>query len=607
MLIKAHHPTNNSNHYTNLLSENPLENAKTIRFSIKERLKPTPYYEKYIISILAIGTKICEGDVLLQLPKKSMQSILTTGDTFITFSSLTSIQKPLNPHQFDYATYLEKHYIFHKTTTSFNQLISISKPVYSIYRMAHKIRLHINQKLMSYPFSKQQLTIINALLLGQRQDIDQELLSKYQNAGAIHILAVSGLHVGILLILINSILKPLLYVKKGRIIKLVLVILSLWCFAIIAGLSPSVLRAVTMFSFLAIGMHIRSKTSIYNALFISLFILVCFNPLLLFSVGFQLSYAAVFSIVWMQPSLAKIYRPRFLVDNILWNTITVTITAQLGILPLSLVYFHQFPLLFFIANLMIIPFLGIILGFGIAIIILAESGILTNWIVSIYGSCIDSMNYIVYWVSQQEDFILTHIPFSWRMLIITYLLLVVLVLFLKKHTLHKLYGFGISCILCIGVLIYEKKLRQDQQELVIFHTVQNTTIGVLQNEKLKIYSNDTVSTQTKKYVLDNYLTHHHARLDSIQKLKNAYKYREKSIVIIDHIGVYAIKGLQPDVILLSGSPKIHLDRLIDLLQPKQIVADASNYSSFLDQWEHTCIQRNIPFHRTDKKGAFLLR
>ncbi len=609
-LVSTHNPKNDPNHYTNQFSPKDLQqNSYGIQFHVKERLKPTSYYNKYVVSIKRIENKVVQGKILLQIPKDSTSTTMDIGDTYTTFAKIKAIRKPLNPHQFDYAKHLNKQYIYHQISTPNNRLITTHKIQWSIFRLADQFRKYINVQLAKYAFTSKQLSIINALLLGQRQDIDQETFIAYRDAGAIHILAVSGLHVGIILLILNFILKPLDRGKQqGKTFKLILTILLLWCFAIIAGLSPSVLRAVTMFSFLAIGIQIRSKTSIYNSLFISMFVLLCFNPLLLFSVGFQLSYLAVFAIVWIQPILAKRYQPRFYITKKLWETFTVTIAAQLGLLPLTLFYFHQFPLLFFVSNVLIIPFLGGILGYGILVIALASIGILPQTLASFFGHCIDLMNTIISVIAQQEGFLISGIPFSWRMLIILYLVISTLVLLLQKYQQQRLYCLGASIASMIFMITYEKHTATQRQELVLFQNQRSTTLGILENQRLQIYSKDSISNKTQYFLFENYLTQNQARLDiSLTPLKNAYRYKEQTIIIIDSTSIFSIKGIEPDIILLSNSPKIHLDRVIDSLHPKQIVADGSNYKAYIDQWELSCKKQEIPFHRTDKKGAFILK
>ncbi|WP_240315521.1 ComEC/Rec2 family competence protein [Aquimarina longa] len=608
-LVQIHNPKNYSNHYsTHMHQKTYTESDIGIRFYIKERLKPSSYYTNYIVSIKFIDTTAAKGNLLLQIPRDSTLTVLDIGNTYTTFTTLKTIPKPLNPDQFNYAKYLNNQYIFDKITLQPHQLINNHKIEHSISYLADQIRKHIRSKLLSYNFTSKELSIINALLLGQRQNISQETFNEYRDAGAIHILAVSGLHVGILLLILNLILKPLdNFRKKGVIIKLILTITALWSFAVIAGLSPSVLRAATMFSFLAIGMQIRSKVSIYNSLFISIFILTCFSPLLLFSVGFQLSYLAVFSIVWIQPLLVRIYRPRFYISRKLWETFTVTIAAQLGLLPLTLFYFHQFPILFFVSNLMIIPFLGGILGLGIVTILLAAIDMLPKIIATVFGLSINTMNLIVSWVAQQEAFVIKNISFSSNLLITLYLVIVVSIIVFHNYNRSKLYWLVAPTLLLSLVFIYEEHISQHSEEFIIFHNYHNTTLGVLQNKQLQVYSKDSISTKTQNFLFGNYLIENRATLDTTIQLRNIYQYKKQTILVIDSSSIYSLKKFYPDIILLSNSPKIHLDRVIDSLHPKQIVADASNYKRHMDQWEISCEKREVPFHRIDKKGAFIIK
>ena len=173
-----------------------------------------------------------------------------------------------------------------------------------------------------------------------------------------------------IMIFINFILKPIPNTKKGSFIKLISILISLATFAIISGLSPSVLRSVVMFSFLAIGNHLRRSGSIYHTLLVSILLILLFEPYFLFDVGFQLSYLAVFFIVWLQPVLKQIWTPKRKISKTIWNALTVSFAAQIGTLPLCLYYFHQFPGLFFVTNIVIIPLLSFIMIAGIIVMIL---------------------------------------------------------------------------------------------------------------------------------------------------------------------------------------------------------------------------------------------
>lgn len=225
-----------------------------------------------------------------------------------------------------------------------------------MFGLASNFRESIISKLKKENFGEEELGVIQALLLGKRDDISENTYNNYTNAGAVHILAVSGLHVGIILLLLEFFLSPLARLPKGKTLKLLLVVLLLWGYAFVAGLSPSIVRAVTMFSFVAYALYLNRPANSFNIIALSMLFILLVKPLFLFQVGFQMSYAAVFAIVWIYPKLQKFWFPDNFIIRKTWQLLSVSAAAQLGVLPISLFYFHQFPALFFISNLLIIPF-----------------------------------------------------------------------------------------------------------------------------------------------------------------------------------------------------------------------------------------------------------
>ena len=422
--ISTHNEFNFKNHYTkiNLKHEDV---SRFINFRVREVLKPGNFYNKYVIDILNLDNINSSGSLLLNVIKESTTEPLKVDDVLITKTQFKELIPPLNPHQFDYKAYLKKQHIYHQLFVSNSELHIISNDKHTLFGYASLLRETINNKLETYNFKPEELAIINALLLGQRQDISKDIYDSYTQAGAIHILAVSGLHVGIILILLNILFKPIEYFKHGLFFKTLLLIVVLWSFAIIAGLSASVVRSVSMFTVVAIALNLKRPTNVYNTLTISIFILLLWKPTFLFDVGFQLSYLAVFAIVAIQPMLDKLWRPKLKLVRIFWNIFTVTLAAQFGVIPISLYYFHQFPGLFFISNLAIIPFLGVILGLGIVVIGLSLINLLPSFLVSAYGTIISKMNELVGWVAAQESFLFRNISFDIIHVLISYAIIII--------------------------------------------------------------------------------------------------------------------------------------------------------------------------------------
>ncbi|MEM9686189.1 MAG: ComEC/Rec2 family competence protein, partial [Bacteroidota bacterium] len=600
--MSFHKGKNQPSHYTNHIQPNVEHH---ISFQIRKVLKPTTFYDRYEVQLLRTNTKKVSGKALLNVQKDTATFPIRIDDRYTTKTTLKAPTLPLNPHQFKYKAYLEKQNIHHQLYVSPKTLYKqppSSLP--SLYAIAASLRQKTNDALRQQGFKGDELAVINALLLGQRQDISNEVYTSYTRAGAIHILAVSGLHVGILLLMLHFLFRPLEYVKHGKPLKLLLVILLLWAFAIIAGLSASVVRAVTMFSFVAWALQLKRTTNIYNILAISLCFLLLVKPSFLFDVGFQLSYSAVFAIVWIQPLLYKLWKPPFTIINFFWKILTVTLAAQAGVLPLSLYYFHQFPGLFFMTNLVLIPILGIILSIGVLSIVLSLLGQLPSFLATAYAFVIRLMNGFIQWVAQQEAFLIKDIPFDGTLLLTAYLMLISGILMLKKPVFSRIFSFLMAIVFLQTALIFNTYTTEHTRRFIVFHKNRATVIGEQDGSTMRLYTSDENVLNTG--MLTNYTIGERVEQVTKEATKNSYVFNKKVIFIIDRQGIYQLPKLQPDYVLLSGSPKINLERLITTLNPKVVIADGSSYKSDIQRWKRTCTTQKIPFHATGEKGAFIL-
>lgn len=591
-------PAHQNRHYSHFYTEN---NASLIQLKIREVLKPNRRHHKYFAELFKLNSKKVHGKILVTILKDSTSSAFKVDYLLLISSEIEEVAGPSNPYQFDYKKYLKNLGVFHQVRISEKQILQRSKGPTSLRGFSENIRNHIIHKLSETPIEKEQRVIIQALILGQRKDISKEMYGEYIAAGALHILAVSGLHVGILYLILSWLFKPLEYLKFGKQAKSVLLLLFLWGFAILAGLSPSVVRAVTMFSFFGLAGMLDRPTNSFNTLFLSFFTLLVFNPNWLYHVGFQLSYLAVFFILWIQPELYKSYIPKFYLDKLLWGIITVTLAAQIGIAPLSLYYFHQFPGLFFITNLAILPFLAIILAGGLLVIILTIIGQLPNSLALGYNWLIKQLNGFVHWIAQQQTFIFTDISFSFSTMIAGYALIFALILWWKLKTNKAfLYVPAVVAIL-FGVGIWENR-SSSKEQLVVFHKSRTTLLGYRNDRVLTLLQNDTIN-YFNRFPIRDYRVGNQVTGFTSELLPRVFRYRNKTVLLLDSLGVYPSEKI--DIILLTNSPKVNLERLIDSIQPTQIIADGSNYRTYVKRWHTTCTKRKIPFYYTGEKGAYI--
>ncbi|WP_343487985.1 ComEC/Rec2 family competence protein [Allomuricauda sp. d1] len=584
------------NHY----SKYELEQSHTWHLKITEVLKPTSFSDRYFADLISLEGKRVYGTIALQISQDSTPENLSVDDELVIYSKVEDIKPPLNPHQFDYRDYLQKKGIYHQIRIGAAQYLHIENPSRTVFGLAYEFREQLISRLRQYDFGDDELSIIQALLLGKRSDISEETYNNYRNAGAVHILAVSGLHVGILLLILQFLLKPLERLPKGRTLKLLAIIALLWSFAFVAGLSPSIIRAVTMFSFLAYALHLNRPTNTFNILALSMFFILLVKPLLLFQVGFQMSYAAVFAIVWIYPKLQRFWHPKSWPVRKVWQLLSVSLAAQLGVLPISLFYFHQFPALFFISNLVVVPFLGIVLGGGLLVLLLAMVNLLPDFLVAGYNFLIGLMNGIIEWVAQQEAFVFRNISFDGMQLLLGYLLIISLVFTLQRPKFKNLAFLLVGIIAFQGWTLFTKWNTAQSVQLILGHQTANTILMHQNGSTLTIMASQN---EKANRMITNYKVGEHIKTIQQKPLQNSYRWKKASIVVLGSTGILPPKK-QVDYLLLTQSSKINLERVLDSIQPKTILADGSNYQSYVARWKATCSKRKLSFHYTGEKGAY---
>jgi competence protein ComEC len=589
------------NHYSN--SEYNANEKSLVKGIISDKLKPNQFSYKYFMEVESVNKQETKGKLLIILNKKNAAKQFEIGDIILVNAELKPIIKPHNPNQFDYAAYLEKKDVFDQLYLENNnfKVIGQDKSLnFSLEKTRNKVVAFFeNEKIPT-----DRINIIKALFIGQRQNLEKETVDNYSKSGAIHILAISGLHIGILLYFFKTLLKPIERIRYGRIITPILLILILWSFALLSGLSASVVRAVTMFTFVSIGMYMNRETNIYNTLGSSILILLLFKPNFIFDVGFQLSYCAVFSIVTIQPLLSKLWSPKNKIIGYFYDILTVSFAAQIGVLPLSIYYFHQFPGLFFVTNLVIIPLLTLILMTGMISILLSVMGIYFSLLVKFLSELIGLMNDYVNFVSSFEQFIIKDIPFNYYILFASLLTIISIIVFVKKPTSKGIILALVTIFIFQISIIGSKEFHKNQNEFIIFQYPKKTILASKENNSIVLHSND--SLVNSNYVIKNYIQNNFGKIDSISPLQNVYFINKKKILIIDEKGIYQLPH-KPEIVMLTQSPKINFERLLSDINPELVIADGSNYKSLIEVWKKTCQQKNIPFHSTSEKGYYRIR
>lgn len=587
-------------------SETTFKEPQFVTFTLREKLKSNDYNDRYIGLIKHIESKNHSGRIIVNIQKDSLKNPLIIGNTIRVKTILQRTVSGKNPNQFDYAHYLADKQIYaqlycKKSEIEINQIIQKD-----IWYYSGRLHAKILKNLENAHFSKDEMNVALALILGQQQEISADIIKDYQYSGATHVLSVSGLHVGFIMLFIMFILKPIPNTRKGSAIKLISILISLAGFAVISGLSPSVLRSVVMFSFVAIGNHLRRGGNIYHTLLVSILLILLFEPYFLFDVGFQLSYLALFFIVWLQPELDKIWKPKNKLIVYIWNTLTVSFAAQIGTLPLCLYYFHQFPGLFFVTNIIILPVLSFIMIAGIIVMLFAIFKSPPEILVYIFEKSIFILNQLIHYVASFESFVIQGISFNFYYLTTLYFVIISATIWSRKPNYNKLVVVFTSVISFQIALFYTKREISNQKELIVYNVKKNTLISTRNGQNITLFASDTTTDKSEKNsIFNSYVIGNFGVLNKSKKIKNVLFFQGHKISVIDSTGIYENKK-NPEILILTQSPKINLERLLTELHPKMIIADGSNSYGLQKIWQISCDKKNIPFHATAEKGFYRL-
>ena len=419
------------------------------------------------------------AEVNIYQPKADSSRLLQFGDRILVKGLPREIESPKNPAEFDYRQFLAYQGIFHQQylrTDDWIKIASNTQPKW--LGLAGKWRNRCRKIILKFVPHREAQGIALAITLGLKSHLERDVQTAYAAAGAMHILAVSGLHVGIIYLIISFLFKPLSQLPKfGVALHALLCALSLWAYAALTGFSPSVQRAAVMFTFIIMGAALQRQNSIYNTLACSAFFLLWVNPFLVYSVGFQLSYLAVFGIVYLQPRIAAWVSPNNKLLNYFWQLTAVSIAAQLATFPLSLYYFHQFPSYFWLSNIVVIPAALVMLPLGLAT--LAAGFMLTSLAKGIgflLGTFIELINASVTFIQQLPGSTIEGISItSLQTWLLYFTIIFILALFHYRRLRYFTMGV-VSLLLVVAIRVLDVYQQSQEVSMTVYHVKDNTHV-----------------------------------------------------------------------------------------------------------------------------------
>jgi competence protein ComEC len=557
------------------------------------------------------------GKVLLYISKKSIDRIpWQYGDRLLIKGNPVELKPPANPYEFDFKRFLGFKNIYHQQFAFANQIQKVedTKRKGFIY-YSLRARAWASWKLNEYIDGEQEQVIAAALVLGVTEGIDTDLQNAYAASGAMHVLAVSGLHVGIIYAILLFLLRPLNRFAWSRWVVFMISIVCLWSFAFVTGLSPSVLRAVTMFSFIALARPLGWRTNIYNTLAGSAFLLLLFNPYLIMSVGFQLSYLAVLGIVYLQRPLYNLWEIENRIGDWIWQITCVSIAAQISTFALGMLYFHQFPVYFLVSNLFVIPLSTLVLVIGILLLaITAWSS--AAWLMGlILTYLIKALNWIVFYVEDLPFSLIEEIHLTTFQCWLIMIFLLGLIFTIEFKSIRWLFLAAICSLILIATQWIHFNDSINRKQFVVYSVNGFSALEWIDDGQSYFLADSALQNDQERmrfHIRPNRLNSGVAMIQSAlpfhQQIQNGVSLTEwngNSIAFIEQKN-YSLPDLAEIDYLVIGKNSININKLRNALNVKLVILDGSNSSWYVNQWREFCAMKNISFHAVLEKGAFVL-
>jgi competence protein ComEC len=564
--------------------------------------------------------------ILLYLQTSEKAQELHYGDLLLVHTNLSRIEAPNNPDAFDNQLYMRRRGIYYAGFVRDNAWKCFGHaPANRLKYLAQRARNRLTDTYRTSGMSGDELDILKAILLGDDDTLDPELKAAYSSAGVSHILCVSGMHVGVIFMIINFLLKPLDLFPSSKIIKSMLVMSAIWFYAHITGLAPSVTRSATMFTFVTIGQLMRRNTNVFHSLFASIFILLVIKPLLLFEVGFQLSYLAVAGIVLFQPKLATIYRCRTHIGKYFWELLTVSVAAQLGTSPISIYYFAQFPNYFMLSNLSVITLSFVVIVTGVALLPASLFPLIAQYLSALLMMEIKLMNKIITFIEQLPGAVTGNLDYQLPQVLLLYGVIFLFCLWLHQEQRKFFWGTTVCFTLfCISFPIKKWQLCQEKT-FFAYHIRKSSALEFNYHGHTILFADSIRNGKDKlyQYNIRNHARRHHlqteiVKLDTMQfdrpflcKRKNFIRFEDKNFYILAHkekiIRHNYMSGLRIDCLFLRQNPRMDPSELFAIIPFEEVVADGSNSPFYIDRWRVFCKNNRIPFTYTGERKMLIGR
>lgn len=586
---------------------------------------------KLILEIdrITAGGKVFEasGRVLAYARRDSLSESLSYGDALLFSERPEPVKGPANPGEFDYARYLALKNVFHQVYFgSANFMPTGSQQGSFLKKAALSARERLLGAMRSSGIEGKEFAVIAALLIGYDDLLDATQRQEYSGAGVVHILCVSGLHVGVIFLIADYLFFFLRKKKKFVWLRASLIIAVIWAFALVTGLAPSVMRAALMFSLITIGKSLNRQSHTYNTLAASAFLLLVMNPAILSDLGFQLSYLAVIGIVTFQPLIKNLYIPGNKAAKYVWELVCVSLAAQVAAVPISLFYFHQFPNYFLIANLIAIPLSGVLIYTGVVFVFFSFIPLIADILAVVLVWQVRLLNASVSFIDNLPGAVTRDIFLTPEATLMIYLLILLLLFWYYSKNKRYIYPALLLVFMLAADAAFVAIGRMNQRMLVVHSLNKHTVVGFIHGRSEVVLADSAVCSDPQKLeygtagfrirsgIRDVELINLKQQEAAVPSAINGLKLKDGYFSFCGRRGVVLRPGyvlphdgrtLRLDYAILTGNLRGQLTQLQASFPDAVFIADASNSQRRIKQWQEEAETAGLKFYSVRDSGAWL--
>lgn len=544
------------------------------------------------------------GKAFLYLYKDSGPMLLHKGDSILIPGKWQPIKNAGNPFEFNYAAYCRRNNIYYEQSCSPNNIrlyAACDPESVSFIDKAHDWSMQQLDKYITDPKTK---GLMQAMLLGDEVNLDQDLRQSYSDTGIVHIIAISGSHVTVVFLVISWLFWWLKN-KKHSWVKYAVALPLVWMYVFMAGASPSAIRAALMFSLLAFSIMFRKNTNNLNLLFAAAFLVLCVQPAWLFSAGFQLSFVAVLSIILFYKRIYGWRSPSNKIAKLLWASAAASIAVEILIAPLVIYYFHSFPLLFIIVNVLAYLFMGVALILGITIIAFSFAppiaqliGICTVWIVTFF-------NKIVVWMQGVDPASFHFLMLKNTELVFIYIMVTGIALFfVKKQKVALFISLAVACVLLTS-FCNDEWINLHRRVLVIYNTGNNNRVELINNKTYSVLNTDTLIEKKTAYAINPAHTNWAAWQETTTTTTEIIDLNGKTMLFLNG-NIDSATRFPVSYLFINNTKETDPVELQKIFSPSMIIIGNNYPRKQTDKFVSACVRNGINVHAIVSDGAFIL-